>query len=82
MKKYIVFSISFITLFVVFQFLSGYLMTLFYTPDMTNAWNQIGSLSNNVVIKGSTSLLPLFLAFLAATMAYFSPRLLLKNNNK
>ncbi|ARF17832.1 hypothetical protein [Sporosarcina ureae] len=82
MKKYIVFSISFIILLVVFQFLSGYLMTLFYKPDMTNAWNQFGNLSNTVEIKGSTSLLPLILTFLAATMAYFSPRLFVKNNNK
>lgn len=82
MKKYIVFSISFITLFVLFQVLSGYLMTLFYTPDMTSAWNQVGGLSSSVVIKGGSSFLPLFLTFLAATIAYFSPRLLMKNNSK
>lgn len=82
MKKYMVFSISFIILFVVFQLLSGYVMTVLYTPDVTTAWNQAGSLSNSVVMKGSTSFLPLLVAFLAATLAYFSPRYLLKNTNK
>lgn len=82
MKKYIVFSISFLTLFLVFQVLSGYFMTLFYTPDMTSAWNQSGGLSSNVVIKGSSYLFPILLALLSATIAYFTPRLFMKNSSK
>lgn len=55
MKKFIVFSISFLALFIAFQVISGYFMTLFYTPDMADAWNQSGSLSSSVVMKGNPS---------------------------
>ncbi|GAB4075226.1 hypothetical protein GCM10028778_27300 [Barrientosiimonas marina] len=82
MKKFIVFSISFIALFAVFQILSGYFMTLFYTPDMTSAWSQSGSLSSSVTIAGSSSFSPLLLAFLAAGIAYFSPKIFIKNSSK
>lgn len=81
MKKFIVFSISFLALFVVFQVLSGYFMTLFYTPDMTGAWSQSGSLSSSVVIKGSSTFSPILLAMLAATIAYFSPKIFIKNSS-
>lgn len=82
MKRYIIFSISFITLFVLFQMVSGYILTLWYTPDMTNAWKQVGHLSSNVVIEGKSTLLSLLLAFLAATIAYFSSELLVKDKRK
>lgn len=81
MKKFIVFSISFLALFVAFQVLSDYLMTLFYTPDMEAVWNQSRSLSSSVVIKGSPSFTPIFLAMLATTIACFSPKLFIKNSN-
>jgi len=77
MKKYIIFAISFIVLFSVFLILSGFFLTLFYTPDITEAWNQSGNLPSSVIIKGS-SFIPLFLAFLAATLAYFTPRIFVK----
>ncbi|SFB07982.1 hypothetical protein SAMN04488072_106235 [Lentibacillus halodurans] len=80
MKKYIVFSISFIILFAVFQILSGYLLTIFYTPDITSAWNQAANLSNNTVIKGGSSYASLLIAFLAAIFAYFTPKLFLKDS--
>ncbi|WP_010530586.1 hypothetical protein [Lentibacillus jeotgali] len=82
MKKYIVFAISFIILFAVFQILSGYLVTFFYTPDITSAWNQVGGLSNTTVIKGGSSFTSLFIAFLAATLAYFVPKIFVKDNSK
>lgn len=76
MKKYIIFAISFIVLFLVFQkILSGYFLTLFYTPDITEAWNQAGHSSSGVVIQGGSSFIPLFFAFLAATLAYFTPKI-------
>ncbi|WP_217589509.1 hypothetical protein [Lentibacillus saliphilus] len=81
MKKFIVFSISFLVLFVAFQVISGYFITLFYTPDMTDAWSQSGSLSSNVVIKGSSTFSPILLAMLAATIAYFSPKIFIKKSS-
>ncbi|MDY0404337.1 hypothetical protein P5G51_001940 [Virgibacillus sp. 179-BFC.A HS] len=78
MKKYIIFAISFIILFSAFQILSGYFLTLFFTPDITEAWNQAGNLPNSVVMKGTSSFIPLFFAFLAATLAYFTPKIFVK----
>ncbi|MFD2043078.1 hypothetical protein ACFSTA_02010 [Ornithinibacillus salinisoli] len=76
MKKYIIFAISFILLFSLFEILSGMLLTTMYTPDITEAWNTSANLSQEVVIKGGTSnfLLTLFFAFLSATIAYFIPK--------
>lgn len=82
MKGYIVFAISFIILFAVFQIVSGYLLTIFYTPDITSAWNQADNLSDNTVIKGGSSYTSLLIAFLAATLAYFIPRIFLKDKQK
>ncbi|GAB3053746.1 hypothetical protein [Virgibacillus ainsalahensis] len=83
MKKYIIFAISFILLFSLFQVLSGMFLTLTYTPDISEAWNRSADLSQEVVIKGSGSsfLLTLSIAFLSATIAYFIPKKITKNNS-
>lgn len=82
MKRYLVFSMSFILLFMVFQVLFGVFLTFFYTPDLTSAWNQVEHLPSSVVIKGNSSLFPFLFAFLAATAAYFTPRIFMNNNSK
>ncbi|HLR68231.1 hypothetical protein [Virgibacillus alimentarius] len=73
MKRYFIFAISFILLFLLFQVLSGMLLTFTYTPDVDDAWNMSANLSQEVIIKSSQSsfLLLLFIAFLSATIAYF-----------
>ncbi|MEC5425756.1 hypothetical protein QGM71_20005 [Virgibacillus sp. C22-A2] len=83
MKKYSIFAISFILLFSIFQVLSGMLLTFMYTPDITEAWNANGNLSQEVVIKSSNShfLITLFFAFLSATIAYFIPKKFIRNKN-
>jgi len=87
MKKYIVFAISFILLFSLFEFLfqvlSGILSTFMYTPDMEEAWNSSANLSQEVVIKSNhrSFLLTLFIAFLSATIAYFIPKKFMRNDN-
>lgn len=81
MKNFLVFFISVLALFIIIQVLSGYFMTLFYTPDITSAWNQSGSLSSSVTIKGSSSLFIFLLALLTGTIAYFSLRYWNKSNN-
>ncbi|ASK61605.1 hypothetical protein CFK37_05200 [Virgibacillus phasianinus] len=75
MKKYIIFAISFILLFSLFQVLSGMLLTFTYTPDISEAWN-LSANSQETIIKSSHSsfLLTLFIAFLSATIAYFIPK--------
>ncbi|GGK05620.1 hypothetical protein GCM10007063_30050 [Lentibacillus kapialis] len=86
MKKYIIFIISFAVLFSVFEFLfqiiSGYLMTSFYMPDITSAWNQSENLPSNVVIKGSSYLASLLFALLAAIFAYITSKIFIKNYGK
>ncbi|ERN53932.1 hypothetical protein A33I_09010, partial [Alkalihalophilus marmarensis DSM 21297] len=36
MKKYIVFIFSFMLLFIVLQIISGWVLTIFYTPDFSS----------------------------------------------
>ena len=85
MKKYIIFAISFILLFSLFQFLfqvlSGTLLTFMYTPDIEGAWNSSANQSQEAVIKSNHSpfSLTLYFAFLSATIAYFIPKKFMKN---
>lgn len=81
MKKYIIFSITFVLSFVVLQLIYGYIWSLFYTPNLTDAWSQVEILPSKVDIKGSSSIIPLFFVFLAATIAYFTPKLFMKKSN-
>lgn len=76
MKKYLIFAISFILLFLLFQILSGLFLTIAYTPDIEEAWNMSADAPQKVVIKGSRSpfLITLFIAFLSASIAYFIPK--------
>ena len=71
MKKYLVFIVSFIVMFTVFQVLSGMFLTWIYTPDISSAWSMSTGLFQETVITGSNSFgLPLFTAGLAASVAY------------
>ena len=75
MKKYIIFAISFIIIFSLFQVLSGFFLTLTYTPDIVTAWNSSATLPQEIVMKSNSPfLLTLFFAFLSATIAYFIPK--------
>jgi len=75
MKKYIIFAISFLGLFVAFQLVAGMLLTVTYTPDVNEAWIMSGSLSQETIIATTHNpfLLTLIIAFLSATIAYFIP---------
>lgn len=72
MKKYLIFALCFIILFTIFEVLSGMLLTLLYTPDVSEAWNTSVNLSQEVFIIGNNSsfLVTLFLALLSASIAY------------
>ncbi|MDT8862596.1 hypothetical protein N0O92_20560 [Alkalihalobacillus sp. MEB130] len=67
MKRYIVFIVSFVLLYIVVQILSGWVLTAFYTPDLP--------LTNNNVSQeigfGQTSIIPLLATLSIATLAYF-----------
>ncbi|WP_010531420.1 hypothetical protein [Lentibacillus jeotgali] len=76
MKKFIIFALSFIVLFVLFQILSGLILTYVYTPDIEEAWNLSAALSRETEINSSSSsfLITFFIALLSATIAYFIPK--------
>ncbi|MBU7595157.1 hypothetical protein FVO58_22095 [Metabacillus halosaccharovorans] len=78
MKKYVVFILSFVLLYIVFQILSGLLLTALYTPDFS-------SINNNVsqeVLFGQTSIIPFLGTLLVATLAYFLSRKIFISSNK
>ena len=66
LKKFSVFIISFIILFIVFQVISGLMLTAFYSPN----FNLVGNNLSQEVSFGSASN-PLLLVLLTATAAYF-----------
>lgn len=82
MKRYFIFSISFILLFTLFQVLSGVFLTFAYTPDIEEAWNSSANLPQEVVIKSGHSpfLLTLLVAFISATIAYYIPKKVTNKN--
>lgn len=73
MKKFIIFSVSFIALFSILQVLSGIFLTAVYTPDMDEAWEMSANLPQGVILRsgGSPFLSALLLAFISASVAYF-----------
>ncbi|GAE26647.1 hypothetical protein JCM9140_2731 [Halalkalibacter wakoensis JCM 9140] len=66
MKRYIVFILSFVLLYIVFQILSGWIVTALYTPDLSSI-NRHGS---QEVVFGQTSIIPFFSTLFVATLAY------------
>ena len=74
LKKYVVFIISFILLYTVFQLLSGMILTSFYTPDFSAIE---GNLSQNVEFGEVTSI-PLLITLFIATFAYILSQKILK----
>ncbi len=75
MKNYIIFIASFLLFFFITQWALGVLYTMVYTPNISEAWNRSGDLSQGIVIaKGSSNLITLLTAGVAATAAYFIPR--------
>ncbi|MFZ0447298.1 MAG: hypothetical protein WAM95_22230 [Bacillus sp. (in: firmicutes)] len=74
MKKQLVFIISFLLLYTVFQIGSGMILTAFYTPEFSAIE---GSLSQEVVF-GEISSIPLLITLIIATSAYFLFQQILK----
>ncbi|MBU5465692.1 hypothetical protein KQI49_02475 [Virgibacillus sp. MSJ-26] len=74
MKRFILFLSSFIFLFVVFQMLSGLILTSLYLPNIEEAWEMSAELSSEVTMVGTSSIPTIIGAVLAATIAYFVPK--------
>ena len=82
MKKYMIFALSLIILFIIFQVLSGLLLTLVYRPDIEEAWNMSANLPQEAMITGTYTpfFLSLLITLIAASIAYFIPNKVIKNN--
>ena len=65
LKKYLVFIISFATIYMVFQIVSGLILTASYTPDFSSIEGNL----NQEVVFGTTSI-PLLITLLTATLAF------------
>jgi quinol-cytochrome oxidoreductase complex cytochrome b subunit len=78
LKKYIVFILSFVLLYIVIQIISGWLLTALYTPDLTSINNSV----SQEVVFGQTSTIPLMATLLVATLAYFLSQRLFTTSKK
>ncbi|RDW20493.1 hypothetical protein [Oceanobacillus chungangensis] len=67
MKKYLIFIFCFVLLYIVFQILSGWLLTALYTPDISS----ISNIASQEVVSGQASIISFFATLLVATLAYF-----------
>ncbi|MED4531855.1 hypothetical protein [Metabacillus fastidiosus] len=75
MKKYLIFIISFVLLYVVFQISSGLLLTAFYTPNFYAL-----SVSSQNEMIGETISIPLLATLIIATLAYFLSQKIFKTS--
>ncbi|MBO9131532.1 hypothetical protein [Bacillus sp. 165] len=70
MKKILMFSVSFILLFVALNVFSGMLLTVLYQPDIANQWSNISKLPNEVVFAESSSVSPIIITMLSVIIAF------------
>ncbi|QQZ09956.1 hypothetical protein [Heyndrickxia vini] len=78
MKKYIIFIFSFVLLYIVYQFVTGWVLTALYTPDI---FSTNKNLSQDVSF-GQTTSMPLLVTLLIATLAYLMSQKLFKSSKK
>ena len=80
MKRFLIFAVSFIILFLILQVFAGMFLTYTYTPDVEEAWKSSANLSQEVIIKSSNSpfIITFCIAFLSASIAYFLPSRFIK----
>ncbi|MEK3886576.1 hypothetical protein [Bacillus sp. FSL K6-3431] len=84
MKKYIIFTTSFLLLFSLFQLFSGLFLTLTYIPDIAGVWHSNTNLTQEVVFgENFFSLFSTFIfAILSAIISYFASNKFAKNNKR
>jgi len=78
LKKYVVFLLSFVLLYIVFQILSGLLLTALYTPNFSTINNNV----SQEVVFGQNSIIPFLGTLLVATLAYFLSQKIFTSSNK
>ena len=78
MKKYVVFILSLVLLYIGFQFLSGWVLTALYTPDISETNTNLSEES----VYELSPIIQLLAILLIATLAYFFSQKLLITSNK
>lgn len=76
MKKYLVFAGIFCASFLVFQAAAGMIWTLFYTPDISAAWQQTGALSSETMLVKASAVSPFIIAVASLAVTFGLTRLL------
>lgn len=73
MKKFVLFIVSFASLFLLLQIGSGMIVTSLYTPNLEGAWNTSAMLPQETAVQSSylTFILTLSIGLLSAASAYF-----------
>jgi quinol-cytochrome oxidoreductase complex cytochrome b subunit len=76
LKKFFIFSLSFILANVILQVFSGMILTMLYTPSVE--WTGLSSLLSGVEFGGSSFILSLITALIAVGIAHGVTKLSLK----
>ena len=75
LKKYIVFFICFVLSYLTYQIFTGWILTALYIPSFSLTNN---TSSQEVLLVGQNSIVPLLSALSIATIAYFMSELIYK----
>lgn len=77
LKKHVVFLISFVLSYLAYQIFTGWILTALYIPNFSLMSN---TSSQEVLLVGQNSIVPLLSALLIATIAHFMSGLIYKKN--
>lgn len=78
MKKYLVFAGIFCASFFILQIAAGMILTLFYTPDVSMAWQQAETLSSEATLGSGNVISPFVIAVISVLTAFGVMKLLRK----
>lgn len=74
LKRFFVFSLSFIILYFVMQVLTGFIVTLLYVPNIAKAWNTDGALFQTITLQGKSFPISIIFVLISVAIAYFIQR--------
>ncbi|MCT8137307.1 hypothetical protein H1D32_05845 [Anaerobacillus sp. CMMVII] len=70
MKRFLIFIVSFTLIYLLLQILSGFILTVMYSPPIENAKSSITS----EVTFGRASYIPFLIGLVASTTAYMASK--------
>lgn len=76
MKRVFLFIGVFAATYLIVQIAFGSFMTLFYTPNVSDAWKEAGSLSSTITLMSFPSILPMIATLMiSGAIAYLATKL-------